>query len=152
KIDGKVTPVAWRLIDNIAPAGSINSNAADMAQWIRLQLNNGKFEGKQIVSPAVIKETHTPQTIIRHEGMYSFIYPDAHFFSYGMGWFLSDFGGKALVEHGGAIDGMRGTVAMIPEKNVGVVILTNMNGSLLPQFLAYRILDEYLDREPRDWP
>lgn len=152
KIDGKVTPVAWRLIDNIGPAGSINSNAVDMAQWVRLQLGNGKFDGKQIVSPAVINETHTPQTIIRREGMYTFIYPDAHFFSYGMGWFLSDFGGKALVEHGGAIDGMRGTVAMIPEKNVGVVILTNMNGSILPQFLAYRILDEYLDREPRDWP
>lgn len=152
KIDGKVTPVAWRLIDNIAPAGSINSNAVDMAQWIRLQLGNGTFDGKKLVSSGVINETHTPQTIIRREGAYTFLYPDAHFFSYGMGWFLSDFGGKLLVEHGGAIDGMRGTVAMLPEKNVGVVILTNMNGSLLPQFMAYRVLDEYLDREPRDWP
>lgn len=151
KIDDKVQPVAWRLIDNIGPAGSINSNAVDMAQWLRLQLGKGKFEGKQIVSEASIKEMHTPQTIIRLEGLYPFLYPDAHFFSYGMGWFLSDFRGKKLVEHGGAIDGMRGLVAMIPEENVGVVLLTNMNGTLLPQFLAYRILDNYLGVQPKDW-
>ena len=38
KIDGKMEPVAWRLIDNIGPAGSINSNVTDMAQWVRLHL------------------------------------------------------------------------------------------------------------------
>jgi CubicO group peptidase (beta-lactamase class C family) len=152
KIDDKVQPAAWRLIDNIGPAGSINSNVTDMAQWVRLQLGNGKFEGKQFVSEASLKETHTPQTIIRIEGPYPIVYPDAHFLSYGMGWFLSDFRGKKLVEHGGAIDGMRALVAMIPEKHVGVVVLTNLDGTLLPQFLSYRIFDAYLGEPPRDWP
>lgn len=151
KIDGKMEPVAWRLIDNIAPAGSINSNVFDMAQWVRLHLAKGKFNGKQIVSEAAIKEMQTPQTIMRIEGLYPIIYPDAHFLNYGMGWFLSDFRGKKLVEHGGAIDGMRALVAMIPEENVGVVILTNANGTILPQFLAYRIFDSYLGKDPKDW-
>ena len=151
KIDDKVQPVAWRLIDNIGPAGSINSNVIDMAQWLRLQLGKGKFDGKQLVSEASLKEMHTPQTIIRIEGQYPILYPDAHFLSYGMGWFLSDFRGKKLVEHGGAIDGMRALVAMIPEKNVGVVILTNLSGTLLPQFLSYRIFDAYLGEQPKDW-
>lgn len=151
KIDEKVQPVAWRLIDNIAPAGSINSNVVDMAQWVRLQLAKGKFDGKQLVSEASVKEMHTPQTIVRIEGLYPFMYPDAHFMSYGMGWFLSDFRGKKLVEHGGAIDGMRALVAMVPEENVGVVILTNISGTLLPQFLAYRIFDSYLGHQPKDW-
>ena len=151
KIDDKMQPVAWRLIDNIAPAGSINSNIVDMAQWVRLQLGKGKYDGKQIISEAAIKEMHTPQTIIRIEGLYPFMYPDAHFMSYGMGWFLSDFRGKKLVEHGGAIDGMRALVAMIPEENVGVVILTNVSGTLLPQFLSYRIFDAYLGQQPKDW-
>ena len=151
KIDDKVQPVAWRLIDNIGPAGSINSNVTDMAQWLRLQLGKGKLDGKQIVSEASLRETHTPQTIIRIEGQYPILYPDAHFLNYGMGWFLSDFRGKKLVEHGGAIDGMRALVAMVPEKNVGVVILTNLNGSTLPQYLAYRIFDSYMGEQPKDW-
>ena len=151
KIDDKVQPVAWRQIDNIGPAGSINSNVTDMAQWVRMQLGKGKFEGKQLVSEASLKEMHTPQTIIRIEGQYPILYPDAHFMSYGMGWFLSDFRGKKLVEHGGAIDGMRALVAMIPEENVGVVILTNVSGTLLPQFLSYRIFDSYMGQQPKDW-
>lgn len=151
KVDGKLQPVAWRLIDNIGPAGSINSNVVDMAQWLRMQLGKGKFDGKQILSETTLNETHTPQMIMRREGPYTIFYPDAHFLSYGMGWFLSDFRGKKLVEHGGAIDGMRAEVAMIPEANVGVVILTNVGGTLLPQFLTYRIFDSYMGQPARDW-
>lgn len=151
KIEGKLEPVAWRLIDNIAPAGSINSSVVDMAQWVRLHLGKGKFDGKQIVSEAAVKEMQTPQTIIRIEANYPIIYPDAHFLNYGLGWFLSDFRGKKLVEHGGAIDGMRAFVAMVPEENVGVVILTNVSGTLLPQFLSYRIFDSYMGQQPKDW-
>lgn len=54
KIEGKVEPIAWRNIDNVAPAGSINSSAADMAQWIRLNLNWGKFNDKQLISSGAI--------------------------------------------------------------------------------------------------
>jgi hypothetical protein len=89
---------------------------------------------------------------MRIEGPYTFFYPDAHFLTYGMGWFLSDFRGKKLVEHGGAIDGMRAIVAMIPEENSGVVILTNANGTLLPQFMAYRIFDSLMGQPAKDWP
>ncbi len=151
KFDDKVQVVPWRLIDNIAPAGSINSNVVDMAQWVRLQLGKGKYNGQQLIKESSIKEMQTPQTIIRIEGQYPYLYPDAHFLSYGMGWFLSDFRGKKLVEHGGAIDGMRSLVAMVPEANAGVVILTNMNGTVLPQYLAYRIFDSYLGQQPKDW-
>jgi propionyl-CoA synthetase len=79
------------------------------------------------------------------------MYPEAHFFSYGMGWFLSDFKGRKLVEHGGAIDGMRAEVALIPEEKLGVVILTNMNGSLISNPLVYRIIDAYLGNPAKDY-
>lgn len=151
-IDDKVQPVPYRLIDNIGPAGSINSNVVDMAQWVRLQLNNGKYDGKQIISAANINEMHSPQTIIPLAGTMKFMYPEAHFLNYGMGWFLSDYRGKKLVEHGGAIDGMRALVAMIPEEKIGVVILTNRGGTILPQPLAYKIFDAYLGtKEQKDW-
>jgi CubicO group peptidase (beta-lactamase class C family) len=152
KFDDKVTAIPYRMIDNIGPAGSINSNVVDMAQWVRLQLNNGKFDGKQIISAASIKEMQTPQTIIRLEGQMERLYPEAHFLSYGMGWFLSDYRGRKLVEHGGSIDGMRALVAMLPEEKLGVVILTNLSGTILSVPLSYRIFDAYLGAQPqRDW-
>ena len=68
-----------------------------------------------------------------------------------MGWFLSDYRGKKLVEHGGSIDGMRALVAMLPEEKLGVVILTNLSGTILSVPLSYRIFDAYLGAQPRDW-
>lgn len=152
KFDEKVEPIAWRNIDNIAPAGSINSNVVDMSQWIRLQLGQGTYQGKQLFSAAAAKEMHSPQTIIPRAGAMELLYPEAHFLSYGMGWFLSDYRGKKVVEHGGAIDGMRAQVAMLPEEKLGVVILTNMNGSALPHILMYKVFDAYLEgNRQKDW-
>ena len=145
------SPIPYRNIDNIAPAGSINSNALDMAQWVRLQLGNGTYAGKALISPAAVKEMATPQTVIRLEGQMATLYPEAHFLNYGLGWFLSDYRGRKLVEHGGAIDGMRALVAMIPEEKLGVVILTNLNGTILSMPLLYRIFDSYLGAPARDW-
>jgi CubicO group peptidase (beta-lactamase class C family) len=94
KFDDKVTAIPYRMIDNIGPAGSINSNVLDMAQWVRLHLGGGKYEGKQLISAANINEMQMPQTIIRLEGQMKVLYPEAHFLSYGMGWFLSDYRGR----------------------------------------------------------
>src|SRR5690606_26490924 len=64
RIDEKVTPIAWRDIDNVAPAGSINSNAVEMAQWVRLHLGDGEYAGQRIVSERNLREMHSPHTII----------------------------------------------------------------------------------------
>src|SRR5919106_2199295 len=68
EIEDTVRVVPWRNIDNIAPAGSINSHVTDMAQWVRLQLAKGKYGGKQIISEKQMEEMHTPHTVVRLEG------------------------------------------------------------------------------------
>ena len=151
RLDGRVVAIPYRNIDNIAPAGSINSNVVDMAQWVRLHLAGGTLAGKPLLSSVAVKEMATPQTVIRLEGQMERLYPQAHFLNYGLGWFLSDYRGRKLVEHGGAIDGMRALVTMIPEEKLGVVILTNLNGSILSVPLSYRIFDAYLGAPARDW-
>ena len=151
KIEDKVEAIAWRNIDNIAPAGSINSSVVDMTQWVRLQLAQGEYQKQHLLSSGTAKEMQTSQTVIRAEPPYSLLYPEAHFLNYGLGWFLHDFRGRKVVEHGGAIDGMRAQVAMIPEEKLGLVILTNMHGTTLPLALMYRIFDAYLDVPQRDW-
>src|SRR5262249_9101155 len=70
---------------------------------------------------------------------------------YGLGWFLHDFRGHKVVQHGGNIDGMSALVAMIPEEKLGAVILTNLDGTELTEALAYKIFDAYLNAPERDW-
>jgi hypothetical protein len=151
KIDGKVEVIPWRNIDNIAPAGSINSNVLDMAQWVRLQLGEGVYKGQRLISSGGAREMHTAQTVIRMEPPWTLFYSDAHFLNYGLGWFLHDHRGRKVVEHGGNIDGMSALVAMIPEEKLGLVILTNMNATPLPSAIASRVYDLYLGVQPRDY-
>lgn len=151
KFDDKVQPISWRKIDNIGPAGSINSNATDMAQWVRLHLNQGTFKNERILSSGAVKEMHMPQTVMRLEGLSEKIHSETHFMTYGLGWFLQDYRGRKIVHHGGNIDGMSALVAMIPQEKLGVVILTNMNGTSVPTAIMYRVFDAFLQAPQKDW-
>ncbi|HKA18321.1 MAG TPA: serine hydrolase [Blastocatellia bacterium] len=151
KIDNKVEVIPWRNIDNIAPAGSINSNVVDMAQWLRLNLGEGSYKGQRLISSGGTKELHTAQTIIRMDPPWTLFYSDAHFLNYGLGWFLHDHRGRKVVEHGGNIDGMSALVSMIPEEKLGLVILTNMNGTPMTAAIANRVYDVFLGAQPKDY-
>ncbi len=150
EVDDTVRITPWRNIDNVAPAGSINSSVADMAQWLRFQLAGGKVGGKPLVSAAAIGETHEPQTIVPRERAAA-LAQEAHFVSYGMGWLLHDYRGREIVEHNGGIDGMSALVALLPEEHTGLVILTNLEGNNLTYALMYRVFDAYLKQSPKDW-
>ncbi|MEX2283095.1 MAG: serine hydrolase [Gemmatimonadota bacterium] len=151
RINDKVASIQWRNIDNVAPAGSINSNVLDMAQWLRLQLGNGLHAGKTIFKPATAREMHQPNIIIRSEARTDSLLPETHLRAYGLGWFLEDYRGRKIVHHGGNIDGMSALVWMVPEEKLGLVILTNMNATSLPAALAHRITDLFLGDARRDW-
>jgi CubicO group peptidase (beta-lactamase class C family) len=118
--DTKVTRrLPYREIVPVAPAGSINSSARDMAQWLRFVLNGGTVNGKRLVSEKGFDEWLKPQMKIAGKS------------SYGLGWFLQDWNGLKVVQHGGNIDGFNSMVAMIPEKKLGFVLLTNVSGSTM---------------------
>jgi CubicO group peptidase (beta-lactamase class C family) len=154
KIEDKMRPIKYRNIDNIGPAGSINSSVVEMAQWLRLQLNEGLREkGKErLISSGSVQEMHTPQTVIRLDGVMAKLNPETHLAAYGLGWMIEDYRGKKLLEHGGGIDGMTAQVAMVPEEKLGVVVLANSDGTQLPHALSNRIIDSFLLKTPpRDW-
>jgi CubicO group peptidase (beta-lactamase class C family) len=143
--------IPYRNIDNIGPAGSINSSAREMAEWVRLQLGGGMHNGRRLLSDTVMREMHTPVTLIRRTPQQAEANPYSHFSTYGMGWFLEDHRGRRIVHHGGNIDGMSALVAMMPGENVGFVLLENMNGSGMRMPLMYWIFDRFIDAEVRDW-
>lgn len=152
-VDGRVQPVAWRNIDNIGPAGSINSSVRDMAQWLRLQLGGGAYGGARLITPASVKEMHAAQTVIPVDTLSERLWPSTHFRAYGLGWSLADYRGRKLVAHNGAIDGMRAQVTLVPEEHLGVVVLSNggETSRLLTQAVAFRVVDAYLGDPVVDW-
>ncbi|HZS08205.1 MAG TPA: serine hydrolase [Blastocatellia bacterium] len=148
---GEVKPIAWRANDNVAPAGSICSSVSDMARWLRLQLAQGSYEDKKLLSLGAVEEMQKPQMIVPYDAGTALGAPDARFMNYGFGWFLHDYHGRKVVRHGGNIDGMVAMVGMIPEEKLGVVILSNLDPGDLPSALMYRAFDAYLGLPAQDW-
>ncbi|MCJ8158700.1 serine hydrolase [Sphingomonas sp. LaA6.9] len=138
-VEGRIVPIDYRLIDNVGGAGVINSSARDMAQWVRLQLGGGTFEGKQLIAPATLAEMHTGQIVPRGGSGAPF-----KFSEYGLGWGVQEYRGQKVVQHSGGIDGMQSIVAMMPEKKLGVVVLTNSMPSALTVAVELRVLDAFL--------
>lgn len=154
RVDGKLQVIPFEVLDNAAPAGSINSCAADMAKWVQLQLNHGKFTGREgrLFSAERSREMWTPQTILPT--------PDpppplaalkANFADYGLGWFLRDYHGRKLVGHTGGVAGFVSRVMLVPEENLGVVVLTNAEQGGAFDSILYHVLDYYLQLPPKDW-
>jgi CubicO group peptidase (beta-lactamase class C family) len=151
-LDGEaIVPIPHDSVDNMAPAGAINSSARDMAQWLLLQTGDGAFGGAQIVDPAVIAETRTPHNLQRVGAESQELNPWTHFSTYGLGWGLSDYRGRLLVSHGGGLNGMISLVALLPEEDLGVVVLSNFDTHGLTRSIVNHVLDAYLGGEQVDW-
>lgn len=148
-LHGGLRRVPYRDIDEIAPAGAMLSSAADMARWLRLQLGDGAIDGRRVVAAEALAKTHRPQTLIPIEGPLAVIYPEATILSYAMGWVVSRHRDLTMLDHSGGIDGMTSLVALIPERNLGVAILTNLQAPIPPYWMLYPILDRVLGAEPR---
>ena len=121
--------------DNIGPAGAINSNVLDMAQWVRFQLGLGAYDGDRLLSETQHKETWTSQVEIGGG------------IRYGLGWFLREWHGQPVIEHGGNVDGCASQVALLPESNLGFVLLTNVFVTPLQQESINMVWDALLGEQ-----
>ena len=138
-----IKQVPFRNIDAVGPAGSINSNVTDMAKWVITHLNGGKYGESQIISKANLDQMHTATTPIPGSffpGMEEV--KELGDMAYGLGWFLQPYRGHRLVHHGGNIDGFSALVSFMPDDNLGVVLLTNMNST----FSTFPVLLNAYDR------
>lgn len=131
------------------PAGSIMSTINDMCKWVQFNLDNGKVDGKQIISEANMKEVHKANMLMSEPLLLPF--PEEDFYSYGMGWFVETYRGHVMVEHGGNIDGFSALVTMIPDMQLGIVCLTNFNNSFNTYASTNDILDLYMGAQGGDW-
>lgn len=144
---GELTKIPFRPINAIAPAGSINSTIADMAQWLLLQVNGGILGKERFISESNLAQMHTPQMVMQPETKFDEVLP----FGYGLGWFIDSYRGYKLVHHGGNIDGFSTLVSLMPQQRLGIVVMTNREASFLPRALSYGLYDRLLDLAPAPW-
>jgi CubicO group peptidase (beta-lactamase class C family) len=150
-VDGKNVAIDWVNWDNMGPAGSFISNVDDLSKWMKLQLGKGTVDGKTYWTEASANRmwtVHTPKPL---STWHRSNFPSKHFAGYGLGWDLFDYHGKMVVNHGGGYDGFISQTFMVPEENLGVVVLTN-NNNFFPYAMMYHILDLYLAPDvAKDW-
>jgi len=92
KKNDEIRKMDYYHMEGMGPAGSINSSANEMSNWLMTWINNGKFKGKEILSEDYRKEAIGSHAIV-NSGLPSKKVPDAHFANYGYGWFLSSYKG-----------------------------------------------------------
>jgi CubicO group peptidase (beta-lactamase class C family) len=143
-VNGELIPVGLSFTEVANPAAGIYSSVTDMSKWVQAQLNQGKYGEKlqdSLFSEKVHQEMWTPQTIIRRgKGPYN-----THFTAYGLGWNLSDVNGYLQVTHTGGLLGIVSQVTMIPELDLGIIVLTNQQSGAAFSAITNTIKDSYFD-------
>ena len=130
----------------MAPAGALFSSARDMAQWLRLQLGNGVYQGKRLISERSMNAMRTVVTAT------TFGSGDGRTgFGYGLGWFMGTYRGHRAIWHGGGVDGMTSDLQLLPDDQVGVVVLTNSSSNSLHRALTQHVFDLVLGLPEKDW-
>jgi len=114
--DGKIGAYNTIQKDNASGALGLNSCVSDITSWLKLQLAEGKYEGRTIFSDKQWREMTVNQMFLGN-------------MNYGLGWFIRYRDGKKILNHGGGMPGMISEVAFSPEDSIGIVILTNSDRS-----------------------
>lgn len=147
--------LAW---DNVAGAGGLYSSVHDLGKWMQVQLAGGVISGTGEKAERLFSAE-------RQQAMWTMLTPipvrpvpvpelqpmRPNFQGYGEGWMLSDYRGDKLVWHTGGWPGMVSRLTLVPEKKLGVVVLTNQEVGAAFHALTYRALDMMLGHPAHDW-
>ncbi|MEZ6060225.1 MAG: serine hydrolase [Planctomycetaceae bacterium] len=147
--DATVSPLRSQEYDTYtSAAGAIYSTAGDMSKWLQFHLNEGHVGNRQLVSKNVMREMCAVQQSIPVRWRPNSDVYDPRFTGYGLGWFLRDYRGRKVVQHGGA---WGAETAILPEEDLSIVVLTNRDWNGLTWMLIFDVIDACLDSPERAW-
>jgi len=133
------------------PAAGLYSNLRDMEKWLQMQVQKGRYGGKQIISEKNILQTQSPQSAMQS---YPWNFPEfPGLGAYGMGWMIRVFRGIPVIYHHGEIEGFCTFQAVVPALERGIVILANRHACChgFQYTLLFQILDKMLGEEDAGW-
>ncbi len=130
----------------VSGSGSIYSNTDDLCNWIIFNNNRGGFNGRQVISKEVMRFLHHP-----HMCRSDIIGPEMYLHSYALGWDVLAYRGHLLYAKPGGYIGITSQIVFLPEDNIGIVILANLQSNMAYWMLTVEITDVVLGLEPFDW-
>jgi CubicO group peptidase (beta-lactamase class C family) len=137
---------AIRLPIRTMAGGAINTSVADLANWMRLHLAKGEFEGERLLPAALIGELHAPRVYNTVPDFAEF--GEAH---YGFGFQCQSYRGDRLVLHGGGWIGWSTLMTLVPDFGIGIAVFTNRSPSEVPATLTWYVIDRLRGRETINW-
>ena len=145
-MDGDTRLRAKRWPIRVTAAGAINTSIASFANWLRLHLDKGEFEGQRLLSPTLIQELQTPRV---HVAASEFAeYGDVY---YGLGFRSHRYRGERVAWHSGGHIGWSTLMTMLPDCGVGVAVFTNRDPNPVTEILANHVFDRVCGNEPIPW-
>jgi CubicO group peptidase (beta-lactamase class C family) len=148
--DGAVITVPYRDVDNVGPAAAVNSSARDLSRWMMMWLRDDSTKGPVLLSARTKNQIWTAHTPLGISPAAQRMMPSRHFSAAGLGWFMYDYRGRKILNHGGAMDGMISQITLVPEEHLGVIVLTNATESPASPVSNW-IIDQFLGGGDRDW-
>ena len=142
-----VSDIEFSRWGDVGPAGAMNSCIDDMAKYLQMHVNKGTVEGKQILGKNNAEQMQSPQMVLQGTPLFSEIGET----SYGMGLFIETYRGRKHVNHGGNLDGFSAQFSFLPAEKIGVVVLTNLDGTFLRDLVPLYVYDRLLGLSDIDW-
>jgi CubicO group peptidase (beta-lactamase class C family) len=141
-------PIPVREIPLIAPAGYVFTNTEDLSKWVKALLNEGKLDGKQVLRETSLRKMFSPYVV----SIFPKRFEELHYVDYGLGWMITNYRGNLHVLHGGNIDGFTSSIDLFPDKDLGIVILTNTAAANnFIDVVKYEVTDHLLKLNDIDW-
>ena len=145
-LDGDIRLRARRWPIRVTAAGAINTSIASFANWLRLHLDKGEFEGQRLLSPTLIQQLQAPRV---HVSAPEFAeYSDVHC---GFGFRSHWYRGERAVWHSGGFIGCSTLMTMLPDRGVGLAVFTNCDPNPVTEILANYVFDRVCGNEPIAW-
>jgi CubicO group peptidase (beta-lactamase class C family) len=138
--------------EGVAPAGAVISNIEELSHWVIALMNDGKYQGKQVLPPDVLKATlqpaiGLPNSLGESQGFWELLNP-----AYGMGRETAAYRGHLLTFHGGDLPGFHSQVSFMPNDKIGVIVLVISDHSApLYNIVSYNVYERLLGMDQTPW-
>jgi len=145
----EVVNIGFHNLDNVTAAGGINTTATDAARYLSFLLNAGIFENHRIVSEASMSSMCTPHILFNPNPPFK----ETEASYYGLGLIISKYRGKTLISHTGGIDGFSAVMLLLPEEQIGIFIMSNLDeeGANFGSAVGLKAIDRLLNFSPIPW-